>query len=279
MAEHQHAASHSAGEGGLRRRRAFGQLRGGAWLLRLGKITDQRAIDMAEALLLFGDNLANTPAVPYLLQALDFLVNEPRRAVITGEPDSTGARDLIAAAHGVYQPNKVILGVAEPVEKFAKELPVEKTSAVYLCTGTACQEPTSNAPTTRNDGIKNIALIVRCVVTAGPTYEPIDEVRRLTNHSTGQTAPAWPSLGQRGARGDPAARRAGHPHGQLEGVATETFTTTADLAEKLGNLAKQQPEVGAVFHAAAVSDFAARAVLQKRRRQTHAAPAGQGQHP
>ena len=45
----------------------------------------------------------------------------------------------------MYQPNKVILGVAGPVEKFAKELPVEKTSAVYLCTGTACQEPTSNA--------------------------------------------------------------------------------------------------------------------------------------
>ena len=50
---------------------------------------------------------------------------------------------------------------------------------------------------------------------------------------------------------------------QLEGVATETFTTTDDLAEKLERLAKQQPEVGAVFHAAAVSDFAAGAVLQK----------------
>ena len=84
-------------------------------LLRLGKITDQQEyIDMAEkTLLLFSDNLANTPrAVPYLLQALDFLVHEPRRAVITGDPNSAGARDLIAAAHGVYQPNKVILGVA-----------------------------------------------------------------------------------------------------------------------------------------------------------------------
>ena len=49
----------------------------------------------------------------------------------------------------------------------------------------------------------------------------------------------------------------------LEGVVTETFTTTDDLAEKLERLAKQQPEVGAVFHAAAVSDFAAGAVLQK----------------
>ena len=117
-------------------------------LLRLGKITDNAAyIDMAEkTLTLFSDNMANTPrAVPYLLQALDFLVHEPRRAVITGDPDSPGARDLIAAAHGVYQPNKVVLGVAGPVEAFAKELPVEESSAVYLCTGTACQEPTRNA--------------------------------------------------------------------------------------------------------------------------------------
>lgn len=117
-------------------------------LLRLGKITDNAAyIDMAEkTLTLFSDNMANTPrAVPYLLQALDFLVHEPRRAVITGDPESPGARDLIAAAHGVYQPNKVVLGVAGPVEAFAKELPVEESSAVYLCTGTACQEPTRNA--------------------------------------------------------------------------------------------------------------------------------------
>ena len=117
-------------------------------LLRLGKITDNAAyIEMAEkTLILFSDNMANTPrAVPYLLQALDFLVHEPRRAVITGDPDSPGARDLIAAAHGVYQPNKVVLGVAGPVEAFAKELPVEESSAVYLCTGTACQEPTRNA--------------------------------------------------------------------------------------------------------------------------------------
>ena len=27
---------------------------------------------------------------------------------------------------------------------------------------------------------------MHCIVTAGPTYEPIDQVRRLTNHSTGQ---------------------------------------------------------------------------------------------
>jgi uncharacterized protein YyaL (SSP411 family) len=117
-------------------------------LLRLGKITDQKEFtDMAEkSLLLFSDNMTNGPsAVPYLLQALDFLVHEPRRAVITGDPKSAGARDLIAAAHAAYQPNKVVLGVAGPVEEFAKTLPEEKVSAVYLCTGTACQPPTSDS--------------------------------------------------------------------------------------------------------------------------------------
>ena len=117
-------------------------------LLRLGKITDQKEFtDMAEkSLLLFSENMTNGPsAVPYLLQALDFLVHEPRRAVITGYPKSEGARDLIAAAHATYQPNKVVLGVDGPVEEFAKKLPAGKEAFVYLCTGTACQEPTSSA--------------------------------------------------------------------------------------------------------------------------------------
>jgi hypothetical protein len=116
-------------------------------LLRLSKITDQKEYtDMAEkTLLLFSENMTNgASAVPYLLQALHFLVHEPRRAVITGDPKSSGARDLIAAAHAVYQPNKVVLGVTGPVEAFAKTLPEEKVSAVYLCTGSACQPPTSN---------------------------------------------------------------------------------------------------------------------------------------
>ncbi|GIT04647.1 MAG: hypothetical protein CM1200mP29_00580 [Verrucomicrobiota bacterium] len=65
--------------------------------------------------------------------------------MITGDPKSAGARDLIAAAHAAYKPNKVVLGVAGPVEEFAKTLPEEKKSAVYLCTGSACQPPTSSA--------------------------------------------------------------------------------------------------------------------------------------
>ena len=106
---------------------------------------------------------------------------------------------------------------------------------------------------------------MRCVVTAGPTYEPIDEVRRLTNHSTGRLGTGLAKrLAKEGhevilLRGTLATHTE-----QPEGVTIETFTTTDDLAGKLERLAKRQPKLEAVFHAAAVSDFAAGAVLQKK---------------
>ena len=44
-------------------------------------------------------------------------------------------RQLLRAAHSVYQPNKVVLGNTGPVEAFAKTLPLDKGSpVVYLCT-------------------------------------------------------------------------------------------------------------------------------------------------
>jgi phosphopantothenoylcysteine synthetase/decarboxylase len=95
---------------------------------------------------------------------------------------------------------------------------------------------------------------MNCVVTAGPTYESLDEVRRLTNFSTGR-------LGT-----ELAAFLSAHGHsvtlliGQLATYQdergarrVETFTTTGDLRERLKHLAGDTPD--AVFHAAAVSDF------------------------
>ena len=101
---------------------------------------------------------------------------------------------------------------------------------------------------------------MHCIVTAGPTYEPIDQVRRLTNHSTGQLGTG---LAKRlAANGHEVtlllSRSATHTE-QLEGVELKQFTTTADLAEKL----KHSTEVDAVFHAAAVSDFAVGQVFRR----------------
>ena len=101
---------------------------------------------------------------------------------------------------------------------------------------------------------------MHCIVTAGPTYEPIDQVRRLTNHSTGQLGTG---LAKRlAAKGHEVtllrSRSATHTE-QLEGVELKQFTTTADLAEKL----KHSTEVDAVFHAAAVSDFAVGQIFRR----------------
>jgi len=116
-------------------------------LLKLGVITDR--IEFTEAadksLRQFANRLQQVPqAVPCLLQALDFSLGEPRRAVVAGDPASPETRALLRAIHSVYQPNKVVLGRTGPVEPFARALPARGGPVVYLCTGTACQPPTSN---------------------------------------------------------------------------------------------------------------------------------------
>ena len=98
---------------------------------------------------------------------------------------------------------------------------------------------------------------MKCIVTAGPTYEPVDEVRRLTNFSTGR-------LGTRLANrlradGHSTTLLLGHYATFREadaGVTVIPFTTTQSLLELLEAAARDAEEpVGAVFHAAAVSDF------------------------
>jgi hypothetical protein len=104
---------------------------------------------------------------------------------------------------------------------------------------------------------------MRCVVTAGPTYEPLDQVRRLTNSSTGRL----------GTELAVHLTRAGHSvvllRGELAswpapsgpGLEVVPFTSTASLGESLGRLGTTG--VQAVFHAAAVSDFAFGAVWRR----------------
>ena len=101
---------------------------------------------------------------------------------------------------------------------------------------------------------------MHCIVTAGPTHEPIDKVRRLTNHSTGRLGTGLAKhLTGDGHEVTLLRGRSATDIEQPEGVELQMFTTTADLAEKLERLAK----VDAVFHAAAVSDFAAGQVFRR----------------
>ncbi len=115
-------------------------------LFKIAAITDRKDFrEAAEATLRAGGpRLEKYPqAVPYLLHALDFSLEEPRRVVIAG--DAGRAQALVHATHSVYQPNKVVLGNAGAVEEFARTLPAKNGPMVYLCTGNACQPPTADA--------------------------------------------------------------------------------------------------------------------------------------
>ena len=116
-------------------------------LLKMSAITDRPAWREAaeKSLHLFSERLERLPqAVPLMLQGLAFSAQEPTRVLIAGDPAQPRTRDLIRAAHQVYQPHKVVLGTAGPVEEFARTLPLKEDPAAYLCTGTACQAPTSD---------------------------------------------------------------------------------------------------------------------------------------
>ncbi len=119
-------------------------------LLKLGAITDRKEYKEAaeKTLRHLAGRLHQLPqAVPVLLLALDFYLEEPKRVVIVGDPAEPKTKQLLSAAHAVYQPNKVILGNKGPVEDFAKSLPTKEGSVAFLCTGTACQPPAKDPGT------------------------------------------------------------------------------------------------------------------------------------
>jgi uncharacterized protein len=115
-------------------------------LLKLAAITGRNDLrsPAERTLRYFAHRLQNFPqAMPALLSAVDFWLEEPRRVVIASEADSMLFRELLHAAHSVYQPNKVVLGNSGAVEEFARSLPARDGVVAYVCTGNACQPPTT----------------------------------------------------------------------------------------------------------------------------------------
>jgi phosphopantothenate---cysteine ligase (CTP) len=92
---------------------------------------------------------------------------------------------------------------------------------------------------------------MRVLITAGPSSEPIDEVRVITNRSTGELGTVLAD----------AIARAGHPVEVLLGEGAtfawngaKFFATNKDLERLLAKVF--QPEtIGVVFHVAALADF------------------------
>lgn len=96
---------------------------------------------------------------------------------------------------------------------------------------------------------------MNCLVTAGPTYEPLDQVRRLTNFSTGRLGTELANF--LSAHGHHVTLLIGESAtwpGPRRAQRIEVFTTTASLRERLQAVSRTGAD--AVFHAAAVSDFA-----------------------
>jgi phosphopantothenoylcysteine synthetase/decarboxylase len=95
---------------------------------------------------------------------------------------------------------------------------------------------------------------MNCIVTAGPTYEALDDVRRITNFSTGRLGTELANfLATRGHHvtlliGEPATYA-----GERRAQSVKVFSTTADLRAELKSFSGKK--VDAIFHAAAVSDF------------------------
>jgi phosphopantothenoylcysteine synthetase/decarboxylase len=104
---------------------------------------------------------------------------------------------------------------------------------------------------------------MKIVVTCGPSYEPIDQARRITNFSTGRlgialanalAAEGWEVIcfkGEQATCADPLHVRT------MIG-----FSTNEDLARRLQKLGSNE-EINAVFHAAALCDFRVESVCNE----------------
>jgi phosphopantothenate---cysteine ligase (CTP) len=96
---------------------------------------------------------------------------------------------------------------------------------------------------------------MNCIVTAGPTFEPLDDVRRLTNFSTGRLGTELANfLTAHGHRVTLLIGESATYAGERRAQSVKIFSTTADLRAQLKSFSGKK--VDAIFHAAAVSDFA-----------------------
>ena len=95
---------------------------------------------------------------------------------------------------------------------------------------------------------------MNCIVTAGPTYEPLDDVRRLTNFSTGRLGTELANyLTARGHQVTLLIGESATWPGERRATIVKSFSSTRDLRAKLKSFSGKK--VDAIFHAAAVSDF------------------------
>jgi len=108
--------------------------------------------------------------------------------------------------------------------------------------------------TLSSETVFGLAVFVHCIVTAGPTFEKMDQVRRLTNLSTGRLGVELANhLVDRGHVVTLLLGEGATYGGESRAQEIRRFSSTDSLIELFGSLSVQP--MGAVLHAAAVSDF------------------------
>jgi len=116
-------------------------------LLKLADITGQERFRDAgqKSLQFFADRMDRSPyGAAYMLQALDYWLDEPSRVVISGDAGGKKVTDLLYAVYSVYQPTKVVLSNSGPVEELARNIKDRDEPEAYICTGQTCKPPTSD---------------------------------------------------------------------------------------------------------------------------------------
>ena len=101
---------------------------------------------------------------------------------------------------------------------------------------------------------------MKVIVTCGPSYEPIDQVRRLTNFSTGELGVHLSNQLARAGFEVFCLKGSGATHpGPGEQCHLSLFDTNDDLLELLKQTSEAH-EIAVVFHVAALCDYKVRRV-------------------
>lgn len=102
---------------------------------------------------------------------------------------------------------------------------------------------------------------MKIVVTCGPSYEPIDSARRMTNMSTGKLGVTLANFLTDAGQEVICLKGDGSTYpGAVRAARMETFATNDDLARLLESISREQT-IDAVFHAAALCDYRVDQVL------------------
>lgn len=102
---------------------------------------------------------------------------------------------------------------------------------------------------------------MKIIITCGPSYEPIDGARRMTNMSTGRLGVTLANYLTEAGHEVICLKGEGSTFsGPLRASRVESFTTNDDLAQQLESISRLE-NIDGVFHAAALCDYRVEQVL------------------